>query len=49
MDLKALKQRLVEADQYDVDAQTEVARRLGELLSYTEEKIASLLAAEGES
>lgn len=49
MDLKALKQQLVEADQYDADAQTEVARRLGELLSYTEEKIASLLAAEGES
>ncbi len=49
MDLKAMKQQLIEDGQYDADARVEVARRMGELLSYTEEKIASLLASEGES
>jgi hypothetical protein len=46
MDLKALKQRLVESGQYDADARAEIAHRMGELLSYTEEKLASLLRAE---
>lgn len=47
MDLKALKQQLIEAGQYDADGRVEVAKRMGELLSYTEEKIASLLASAG--
>ena len=47
MDLKARKQQLIEAGQYDSDARVEVAKRMGELLSYTEEKIASLLASAG--
>lgn len=45
MELKAFKQRLIDAGSYDPDARVEVATRMGELLSYSEEKIASLLAA----
>ncbi len=44
LDLKAEKQRLVESDQYDADARVEIATRMGQLLSYPEEKIISLLA-----
>jgi len=43
MDLKALKRRLVESGQYDETARETVARRVGELLSYSEQKINSLL------
>jgi hypothetical protein len=46
MELKAMKHRLLESGQYDADARLDVARRMGELLSYSEAKIASLLAAE---
>ena len=49
MDLKALKLRLVESGEYDASARVEIAHRLGELLSYSEDKIASLLASEGGS
>jgi hypothetical protein len=45
LELKARKQRLVDAGSYDADARVGVATRMGELLSYSEEKIASLLAA----
>lgn len=48
MALKTYKQQRVEAGSYDATARVEVATRMGELLSYSEEKIASLLAeAEG--
>ena len=49
MGLKALTQRLAESGQYEGDARTDVARRFGEMLSYSEEKISSLLASEGGS
>jgi hypothetical protein len=45
MDLKEQKQQLVADGSYNAGARVEVARRMGELLSYSEEKIASLLAA----
>jgi hypothetical protein len=45
LDLKVAKQRLIESDSYDAAARVSVARRLGNLLSYTEEKIDALLAA----
>jgi hypothetical protein len=45
MALKALKLRLVESGQYENAAREEIAHRFGELLSYSEEKIASLLAS----
>ncbi len=45
MELKAYKQRLIDSDSYDAAARLEVATRMGRLLSYSEEKIASLLAA----
>jgi hypothetical protein len=44
MALKELKQQLLDAGQYDADARVEIATRMGELLSYSQEKIASLLA-----
>ncbi len=47
MALKALKQQFVDAGQYDADARLEIATRMGELLSYSEEKIGALLDAEG--
>ncbi len=46
MDLKALKQRLIDSGQYDAEGRVDVARRMGALLSYTDDKIASLLAGE---
>ena len=45
MDLKALKTRLVESGQYDETARRDIASRMGGLLSYSEEKIAALLAS----
>ena len=45
LDLKVAKQRLIESDSYDAAARVALARRLGHLLSYTEEKIDALLAA----
>ncbi|KPJ87769.1 MAG: hypothetical protein AMS18_14210, partial [Gemmatimonas sp. SG8_17] len=45
LDLKATRQRMIESDSYDAAARAAVARRLGSLLSYTEEKIDALLAA----
>ena len=45
--LKAEKRRLVEETQYLDDRRLEIARRFGKLLSYTDEKIASLLAGTG--
>ena len=45
MDLKALKLQLVESGQYDATARADIARRFGGLLSYSDEKINSLLAA----
>jgi hypothetical protein len=45
LDLKVAKQRLIESDRYDAAARVSLARRLGGLLSYTEEKIDALLAA----
>lgn len=47
MALKTRKEQLVDAGQYDAGARVEIARRMGELLSYSEEKIASLLATRG--
>ncbi len=49
LDLKALKTRLVESGQYDETAREDIARRFGGLLSYSEEKISSLLASRVES
>ncbi len=45
--LKAEKRRLEEEAQYLGEAREEIARRFGELLSYSDEKIASLLAGAG--
>ncbi len=47
LDLKAAKQRLIESDSYDAAARISLARRLGGLLSYSDEKITALLAANG--
>lgn len=47
LNLKAQKQRLLESGQYEGEARVDVARQFGMLLSYSEEKIASLLASEG--
>ena len=43
LDLKAAKERLVTSGEYDGAARLEIARRFGALLSYSDEKIASLL------
>jgi hypothetical protein len=45
MDLKQMKRQLEESGQYDEAAREDVARRMGGLLSYSEEKINSLLAS----
>lgn len=45
MDLKALKQQLVDSAEYDADARLDIARRFGGMLSYSDEKINSLLAS----
>ncbi len=37
--LKAEKQRLIDADEYEGEARTEIARKFGRLLSYTEAAI----------
>jgi hypothetical protein len=39
MDLKAEKQQLIEAGEYEGEARTEIARKFGRLLSYTEAAI----------
>jgi len=49
LELKARKQSLIDSGQYVGDARVDVARSFGELLSYTDEKINSLLAAEDNS
>jgi hypothetical protein len=49
MDLKSQKQQLVDTGQYDADARLNIAKRMGKLLSYSDEKIASLLVGEGGS
>jgi hypothetical protein len=49
MDLKQMKRQLEESGQYDEAAREDIARRMGGLLSYSEEKINSLLAAGAES
>lgn len=43
--LKAEKERLLAEGQYDGAARTDLARRFGKLLSYSEEKIQALLGA----
>ena len=43
-DLKERKRRLVEGGSYEGDAREEIARDLGRLLSYPEDKITSLLS-----
>jgi hypothetical protein len=43
--LKELKRQLVESGRYDNTARTDLARRLGALLSYSDEKINSLIAS----
>ena len=45
MDLKVVKQRLIESGSYDAAARVSLARSLGGLLSYSEEKIDASLAA----
>jgi len=47
MDLKAMKRQLQDSGHYEAEARTEIAQRFGELLSYSEEKVNSLLNAEG--
>jgi hypothetical protein len=50
MDLKERKQHLVEEGTYEGDARAEIAREMGRLLSYPEDKITSLLTSQpGES
>ena len=49
MDLKQMKRQLEESGQYDEVAREDIARRMGGLLSYSEEKINSLLAVGAES
>ena len=46
MDLKQMKRQLEGSGQYDEAAREDVARRMGGLLSYSEEKINSLLSSE---
>ena len=46
MDLKQMKRQLEESGQYDEAARENIARRMGGLLSYSEEKINSLLSSE---
>ncbi len=48
LELKSLKQKLETTGQYDATARIDIARRFGQLLSYPEEKISSLLASRGE-
>lgn len=49
LELKSLKQELETAGKYDATARIDIARRFGQLLSYPEEKISSLLASRAES
>lgn len=44
MDLKAEKQRLIDAGEYTGQAREDIARKMGALLSYPEEKINQLLS-----
>jgi len=44
MELKAAKQILVESDAYEGQARRQIAIRFGYLLSYSDEKIESLLS-----
>jgi hypothetical protein len=46
MDLKERKRLLVESGSYDGKARTDIAREMGTLLSYPEEKITSLLTSQ---
>ena len=46
MDLKERKRLLVEGGNYEGDARAEIAREMGRLLSYPEEKITSLLTSQ---
>jgi len=47
MDLKAMKRQLQDSGRYEAEARMEIARRFGELLSYSEEQVNSLLSHEG--
>lgn len=44
MALKARKQKLIDDGQYEGDARQEIAREMGQLLSYPEERIEAMLA-----
>jgi hypothetical protein len=46
LDLKERKRVLVESGLYEGEARTEIAREMGRLLSYPEEKITSLLTSQ---
>lgn len=45
LDLKAAKEQMVSSGGYEGEARLEIARRFGALLSYSDEKIATLLVA----
>ena len=47
MKLKADKSRLVESGQYTGEARAEIGRRMGRLLSYSEDRIEVMLAQKG--
>ena len=42
--LKARKQKLIDDGQYEGEARKEIAREMGRLLSYPEERIEAMLA-----